>query len=115
MLTIRQDQFEALERHALEEWITKHLDSYFPKLRETHPGNRFDQFVRHGIDRARTRGFTSGPHVTHWLNLMALLGQHFDEDPANGWVADILNQPEPASRKIEALVRAAERKVWGSN
>jgi hypothetical protein len=115
MFTIRQDQFEALAQSSLEEWISRHLDTYFPHVRQANPGDRFDRFVRYGIDRARTHGFETGPHVTHWLNLMALLGQRFDEDPSNPWVAEILSQPQSDSSKINALVQAAERKVWGKS
>ena len=114
VLTIRRDQFAFLEQAALEEWLGSHLDSHFPQLRLLYPGERFRRFICDGITRAQSYGFHSGPHVTHWLNLMALLGPTFDEDPSNDWAPAILNQSESPSVKIRALIRAAELKVWGA-
>ncbi|HYP07408.1 MAG TPA: hypothetical protein VER03_14340 [Bryobacteraceae bacterium] len=112
MLVIRQAQYAALEQATLERWLEKHLDDHFPELRESYPDDRHRQFIRDGMARARTRGFTEGPHVAQWLNLMTVLGPRFDDDAAHSWVADILNSSEPASHRIQDLLSAAEKHLW---
>ena len=58
MLTIRQSQFASMEKSAFEEWFARHLDAYFPQLRELYPGEGHRQFIDHGIKRARSHGFS---------------------------------------------------------
>lgn len=47
-----------MEKSAFEEWFARHLDAYFPQLRELYPGEGHRQFIDHGIKRARSHGFS---------------------------------------------------------
>jgi len=115
VLTIRRAQMAALERTSLETWLVSHVRTHFPQLCETLSGPELADFVAEGIDRARAYGFTETKHLAQWLNLMALLGPQFDQDPGCPFVAPILAGTEPGSIKMLDLLDAAEEHVWGGD
>jgi hypothetical protein len=112
MLTIRYEQFVALEHAVLEAWLEGHLNSQFPEFVAHLAEEGLSRFIRHGIERAAAHDLTAGSQVAHWINLMVLLGPDFDTAEAGlPWVTAILRRTEPASAKIRQLLAAAEREV----
>ena len=101
MLTIRDAQIELLGREPrarFEADLARHLRRYFP-----HECERGDVagFVRIGIERAAAHGFNTRYETALYLNLMAMLGVEFDEDPQMPWAArglDDLSIPSPCAR-----------------
>lgn len=91
MLTIRQAQFDLLgrlPRAQFEADLERHLRVHF-----SHECARGDVrgFVRLGIDRAAAHGFATQRNIALYLNLMAMLGAEFDEDPQLPWVLSALD------------------------
>ena len=93
MLTIRDAQLDVLSRQPrvrFEADLARHVRRYFP-----HECERGDVagFVRMGIQRAAAHGFDAQVDTALYLNLMAMLGAEFDEDPQIPWAARGLDDP----------------------
>ncbi|MBS1876429.1 MAG: hypothetical protein JSU00_24655 [Acidobacteria bacterium] len=114
ILLIRNAQIAVLDRIVLENWLISHMKRHFRRLCRTLTEPELADFVRHGVARANHYGFTESKYVAKWLNLMALLGRRFDEDPGCSWIAPILAGSQPSAIKMEDLLDAAQRRVWGS-
>jgi hypothetical protein len=109
MLTISNAQMDVLGRQPrarFEADLARHLRQYFP-----HECERGDVagFVRMGIDRAAAHGVDTQGDTALYLNLMAMLGAEFDEDPQLPWAArglDDLSTPSPSAR-LDAVYDSA--------
>jgi hypothetical protein len=107
MLTIRREQMEALEeaqKHQFALEMVEHLHSYSP----THAARIGDpelyQVARSGLARAEQYGLTLRGPVRLFIELMVLLGSHFDTDPQYPWAAEILNDRSTSDEMTRANV-----------
>lgn len=94
MLSIRKEQYEELGKvtfRQFEEEMAEHLKKYFPKYCEIYGEPLIRKVIRSGAERAEVYGFITKRDTPLFIDLMLLLGSHFDEDPQYPWAADILN------------------------
>ena len=93
MLQIRKEQIEVFDEVAVksfEDQILKHLREYFPKHCEPLAEEEIRRIIRYGAERARGHGFTYIRSINLYLNLMFLLGSHFDTDLQLPWAAELI-------------------------
>jgi hypothetical protein len=105
MLTIRQEQVEALRQYHLkkfEDEMVVHLAKFAPRHWQGIGEPTGRQVIRLGMAHAKKYGFTNRGPVRFYLELMFLFGSHFDTDPQHPWVREVLNDPEP----IDQMARA---------
>jgi len=110
MLTIRPEQlavFRAQALGAFEVTMVNHLAAFSPPLFKAVGEAALLQAVRLGIGRAAGYGFDLRGPVRLYLELMLLLGSHFDTDPQYPWAAAILQDREtgPQMERAERLYR----------
>jgi len=113
VLTIRKQQLQVFEQHALahfEERALAHLRSAIPvdyaRVGETAARHS----IRSALRKSKLYGFTNEFEVLTFLNLMYLVGLDFDEDPAHPWARDILTDPRLGTRvKISRLLARVKR------
>lgn len=112
-LVIRHQQMRQLAEVPLavfEDNLVQHLRQFAPRLYELRGPEGIRGVARHGIVRARARGFTQRGPVRFWVELMFALGHRFDDDPQLAWVAaalaaDATDQLGRASALFTAMQR----------
>jgi hypothetical protein len=123
MLVIRPEQlavFRNAASHAFEGEMVGHLAEFSPPLFEAVGEGPLRKAIRLGMERATNYGFTYRGPVRLYLELMLLLGSHFDTDPQYPWAAEILTdrnsvpQMDRAARLYERAMDYRE-KVAGPN
>ncbi|HYR27296.1 MAG TPA: hypothetical protein VEU30_02450 [Thermoanaerobaculia bacterium] len=95
MLKIRGEQLAALQASMEERFVTRmqeHAREWFPAACAVLTLEELTARIRNGIARARGYGFTSEEDHCRFIDLSFVLGEHFDDDPALPWVAEILGQ-----------------------
>lgn len=106
MITIRPDQFKALQQAALEVFVrrkTDHLVHTFPVDCENIEEADLRARVRGGIRRAREYGITSQYDVSRFVDLELQLGEGFDS--RLDWASDILQSDKHSpSERVNRLV-----------
>lgn len=113
-MRIRREQMEVFEQAAvqgLEQRLFTHLQECFPKHCQVLGEAAIRALIRFGCDRAAHHGFTAEPGQRLYLDLMLLLGSHFDEDPQLPWAAEILadrSQPDQGARAQRLHAKACE-------
>jgi hypothetical protein len=93
MLTIRHDQVTALEADLFERWMDKHLRRFFPSLCAARSVPDLGCFIRAGIEKARGYGFVEKAEMSGFIDLMLVLGEDFDRNPALPWACGLLSDP----------------------
>ncbi len=97
MLVIRADQMKVFEQAALQGFendMAAHLGKFSPPLCQAIGDEQLHKTIRFGIGRAESHGFTFRGPVRFYLELMFLLGSHFDTDPQYPWAAEILQDQD---------------------
>jgi hypothetical protein len=118
MITIRDEQLNALTQARYEEFetrATEHLREFFPEQVVAMPVERFREFIRRCVDRARTFGLTSEQAVICFAHLSLLLGEGFDSEPRWPFVPFLLRQEDyhQNDRAKAAMLLAYELKAKG--
>ena len=114
MLKIRKEQYNELGKIALkkfEDEMVEHIKEFFPKYYEIHKEPLIRKIIQYGVDRAETYGFETKRDTPLFINLMFLLGSHFDEDVQYPWAAKILSDEsivDPISRADKLYDTAVE-------
>jgi len=104
MLIIRKEQMAVFEQAALrnfEDDMVKHIKEFFPKYYEVHGGPVIREVTSYGVKRAEDYGFETKRDTPLFIDLMLLLGSHFDEDLQYPWAKHILTDesiPDPIER-----------------
>lgn len=109
MLVIRQAQLEALSDAADQDFARRLADKlrrFWPDTCEELGPARLHARITRGLERARAHGASQASDLQRYLNLMFLLGEDFDTDPAIPWARDYLTAPGPISTR---LVQLSER------
>jgi len=123
MLTIRAEQMEVLRAAAqqrFQESMRVHLNELAYPLAFGVPDGNLRKAISFGVARARGYGFDLRGPVRLYLELMLIMGSHFDTDPQYSWAAAILKNPGTGSQmaRAERLYQAAldyEEEVIGTD
>ena len=111
MLTIRPEQiavFSEAEVQKFEDWTLAHLKRFFPKECAESGEARIRRRIRDGTNRAATYGITSKRDVCKFIDLIMMLGPHFESDPRFPWAMEILERAVDSASKIAALTDYTE-------
>jgi hypothetical protein len=113
VLTVRADQVGAMEAELFERWMVGHLRQFFPTLSADWPAADLRQFIRAGMTKARSHGFHAPDEMAGFVDLMLVLGEAFDQDPALPWAQGVLTDPGPASAaaRLESLRHFAHERL----
>lgn len=118
VLKIRDEQIGALAQVRYGEFETRanaHLRESFPEQVAAMPPERFREFLRGCVDRAKTFGLTSEQAVMCFAHLTLLLGEGFESGPRWPFVPFLLHQKDlnQNDRAKTALFLAYELKAKG--
>jgi hypothetical protein len=94
VLMIRREQmmlFEEAQRHWFALEMVDHLHRYAPAHAARIGDHASYQLSLRGLDKAGQYGFSCRGPVRLYIELMVLLGTHFDTDPQYPWATRILN------------------------
>jgi len=94
MLTLRQEQMDALEQAAVRDFEDRtyaHLQQYFPTHCDMLGRERMVRVIHYGWKQSEGYYLTAECCVRSYIEFMCLLGSHFDTDPLLPWAAEILN------------------------
>lgn len=121
MLMIRKEQKKAFEDAALRRFesdMERHIKQFVPYQSKSIGDHAVRKIIQNGILRAKDYNFTNRGTVCLFIEIIFILGGHFDSDPQYSWAADILSdieitdQMERADRLYIALMDYME-KVMG--
>lgn len=93
MLKIRKEQYEELGKVTLkrfEDEMVEHLQKFFPKYHEIYGEPLIRKVIQCGTEHAEIYGFLTKRDTPLFIDLMLLLGSHFDQDPQYPWATEIL-------------------------
>lgn len=110
MLKLREEQMLVLARasqQAFEDRALAHVHQYFTSRCEVLGTEGVREALQHGIERARSYGFTSERNLCKYLNLMFTFGLNFDLDPELPWAAELLGLGGAPSRRMARLYETA--------
>jgi len=112
MLTIREEQLQAFERASwrkFEQAQLEHVREYFPVDHAVLGGDGPTlEFIRAGIDRARTAGIRVFGEACRYIDLMLSLGTDFAIDPQLPWAGALINDgSQDVSTRVDLLHAAA--------
>ena len=116
MLTIRQEQMDALSRVALDNFgdrMVVHLKKCFPESCRALGELGTREAIRHGTERAGSYRLTAERDVCRYIDVMLAFGRDFDADPSLPWAAEILGDEGPAGPgdKMDRLVDEAQNRA----
>lgn len=109
MLTIRKAQMDALASEVVldfEDRALAHLSQASPEWSAAMDAEQREQFIRHGLRRARKYGFETEFDVMRYLLAMQALGMRFDESPEHEWAAALLARRMSPGQKLDRLLDA---------
>ena len=116
MLRIKQRAQEAFEREALEDFerrMVTHLRKFFPEVCTTLGEETLRRVIQYGVERARSRGFSTERAACIYLDVMFAFGCDFDRDPALPWAGEVLGRRDldtPKARAVCLFSRAYEHR-----
>ena len=90
MLTIRDQQLQALALETFEPWMVRHLAEFFPEDVAGLTANEISRRIRAAVKQARQYGFVEDSQLCRYVDLTFILGPAFDQDPDLPWAAEIL-------------------------
>ncbi|WIG98645.1 hypothetical protein [Myxococcus sp. SDU36] len=114
VLVIRQVQHEAFTAAAEGTFVRRiedRLRRFWPHTCETLGPAGLTARVTLGLERARAHGASRTADLERYLNLMFLLGEHFDTDPALPWARAYLTAPGPISTRLTQLSEHAQAEM----
>jgi hypothetical protein len=104
MFVIRNDQYDALDRAAYENFVARmrvHLRKFFPEQCDALGETKTGQLIEFGVKRARVHGFEAERDVCKYIDLMCVFGHGFERDERLPWARQILESrfpPDPGER-----------------
>jgi hypothetical protein len=104
MLKIRKEQYEELGKISLkrfEDNMVEHIKEFFPENYDALGETVVRKVIEYGVERAEAHGFETEPDVNMYIDLMFLLGSHFDTDPQLPWAAEILQEESTEDKLTE--------------
>lgn len=110
MLTIRQEQMQALgrvRRLGFEDRLARHARKFFPEPCREMDDVALRGVCRRAIRRAAHYDMVAEADVARFLSLMLVFGRRFDEDPSLPWARRVLAQDIGPTLKSQRLYFAA--------
>jgi hypothetical protein len=94
-----------------------HLRSGLPREAGTFTAGAFTDDELLGrlhscVERCADYGLTTESQIFNFTAASCLLGEDFDADPENDWVADVLNDPEASPDERAALLLAIAATIF---
>jgi len=109
MLTIRKDQFDAMDHDVRVRNIGDIIRKAFPDACEQLGSALLTERIETGLQKAESHGITELSEVTRFVQLMFVFGEDFD---AADWAATILHWTDVANEfKLQALEKRAEEEI----
>lgn len=109
MLVIRREQMLALERELVRErfvgTITGILRDRSPAWCAGRDADEIRRFILVGVEKAQRFGAERSSDYAAFIDLMILLGEDFDADPAHAWTAPFRDSARHGD--FDAFVTAA--------
>lgn len=93
MLRIRAEQIKAFEQSAIRDFENRmiaHLELFAPRHSKLLGEDGVRKVIQYGSEQTKGHTLTSERSVRIYIELMFMLGSHFDEDPQMPWAAEIL-------------------------
>ena len=113
MITIRNDQADAMasgDAESLNAYIIKHLrEEYYDYVTEV-PADLLKPMVEHGLNKARSYGFSSTEHLILFVVLMFTFAPNFDEQPQIK--AILTNENLSPEKRIEQMKHDDMNAAW---
>ena len=111
MLTIRSEQMRVLtESHsaAFDRSLVLHVAQSFPDL-----APKAETFVRMARAKAASYQLTGARDIRHFVDLCAVNGIDFDQEPANAWMRAALLDPAITnpSERLRVLLAKCQRRL----
>lgn len=113
MLKIRREQIEVFEQVAarnFEDRMVNHLREFTPRHFRILQEADIRRVIRYGMERAQSHDLTSERNVRLYIEMMFMLGGHFDADPQLPWAAEILSDREITDEVVR--VDRLNEKAW---
>jgi hypothetical protein len=105
MLRIRSEQMQVFQAAALqnfEDEMVAHSKKYSLRLCQVLGDEQIHVAVHGAIERCFEYGFTFRGPIRLFIEMMFMLGSHFDRDPQYPWAGDILRDSETADQMKRA-------------
>lgn len=85
----------------------------FPEATASLDDGRLEELVAQAQARAESYGLTSDADRARFLNLAAVFGWDFDQDPERGWMQAMLTDPAVSSpsERLRLLAAACVRRL----
>ena len=109
MFKLKRQQKEALRLQAIcdfEDRVLEHVERCFPDRLRSLGEATVREVIHQGVGRAATYGIYLERDVCKFIDLMLVLGMHFDRELA--WASEILGAPLPKEPSVK-LGRLFER------
>lgn len=111
MLVIRTEQMRVLGQNVLARLIeaaVQHVRDSVPDVFDQMGADRVRESVLLAKSKAADYGLETWSDVIAYLNVMYIIGFHFDEDPRYGWAKQTLEIAELSTQeKMDSLLRLA--------
>ncbi|MGD0524158.1 MAG: hypothetical protein ABSE49_03380 [Polyangiaceae bacterium] len=109
MHTIRDEQFELLERVRIEDFLVRHVVKFFPEQCAALGPEGTVQTVRDGLADAARHGLQDSLDECAYVDVMFLFGRGFATDPRLPWARAALGAAvgEPPGTRGARLYAAA--------
>jgi hypothetical protein len=98
MLTIRNEQLDAMGDAVLATWLTSHVRKHFREETAGTTDIQLRALVQAGIGRARSYGIREERSICKFVDLLFLVGHDFDSRFA--WARDVLRNPRLSSDRM---------------
>jgi hypothetical protein len=93
-MKLRREQMQAFSRAAdrsFEQRMFGHVNRHFPKRCAELGEADVREYIRHGMQRARSYDIVSERDICKYVDLMFVYGRDYDTNPKYPWAAEILN------------------------
>lgn len=109
MFKIRQQVLDALASVAVkvfEDRMVAYLSGAFPNEAAARGEAEVRSIVEQGVGRAEAYGLVTEHDICCYVEVMWLLGRHFDTDPRYAFATDVLRAAASPSRRARQLIEA---------
>ena len=113
MLQIKANQLSSLEANAFDRFVTDcaaHLKKRFPDDLGAISEDALSKDIRAGISDAKRHRIEREIDVVRFMEIRHAVGHDFESNETWAWIVEILNGPETAVHRLDAII---ERFAFG--
>jgi hypothetical protein len=111
---IEPEQFDALQlelQQRLVERLRAHFSQTWPQQVKAL-GNRYQEFITSGVQKAQSYGLDTEQAIARYLNLWFVWGAEFEARPQHKWAREILTDAaRPAHLKAHQLAWRTQQEL----